>query len=126
MKTRTSQLIHLAIIVAFTLLLPALPMAHAKLEKTEPADGATIAAVPPSVQMWFDEKLDAKVSKIELTGPAGKVAVGQTHAMGDKVLMADITGKMVDGAYTVDYQTAGDDGHVQKGKFGFTLKRTTH
>ena len=97
--------------------------AHAKLEKTEPAAGATLSAVPPHVQMWFDEALDVKVSKISLTGPSGKVALGATHSMGDKTLMADIKGNMPDGAYTVDFQTAGDDGHLQKGKFAFTLKR---
>jgi len=31
--------------------------------------------------------------------------------------------KMSDGRYTVAWQSAGDDGHVQKGDFAFTLKR---
>ena len=41
--------------------------------------------------------------------------------MGEKTIMAAITGTMVDGKYAVDWQTAGDDGHVQKGAFTFTL-----
>jgi methionine-rich copper-binding protein CopC len=29
---------------------------------------------------------------------------------------------MADGRYTVNWQTAGDDGHLQKGTFAFTVK----
>jgi methionine-rich copper-binding protein CopC len=96
--------------------------AHAKLMKTSPADKATVAKAPTSVQLWFNEAIDVKLSKVELTGPEGKVALGMVHAMESKQLMGPITGKMTDGAYTVDWQTAGDDGHVQKGSFTFTLK----
>jgi methionine-rich copper-binding protein CopC len=42
--------------------------------------------------------------------------------MGKNNVMAPIVGKMADGKYTVSWQTAGDDGHVQKGTFSFTLK----
>ncbi|MBI3403571.1 MAG: copper resistance protein CopC [Acidobacteria bacterium] len=97
--------------------------AHAKLMKTSPADKATVTKAPASVQLWFNEAIDVKLSKVEVTGPAGKVALGVVHAMEPKQLMGPITGKMADGAYTVDWQTAGDDGHVQKGSFTFTLKQ---
>ena len=97
--------------------------AHAKLLKTSPADKATVARVPTSVQLWFNEAIDVKLSKIDVTGPEGKVTLGTVHAMEPKQLMGPITGKMADGAYTVTWQTAGDDGHVQKGSFTFTLKQ---
>jgi hypothetical protein len=123
-KIRTSQVIRLAIIVAAGLMLPALLQAHAKLEKTQPANGTTVSATPPQIQLWFDEEVDVKVSKIELTGPSGKVALGPTHLIGPKSLMAVITGKMADATYTVIWQTAAaDDGHVSKGDFKFTLKQ---
>jgi methionine-rich copper-binding protein CopC len=96
--------------------------AHAKLLKTSPVDKATVAKAPTTVQLWFNEAIDVKLSKLEVTGPAGKVALGVVHAMEPKQLMGPITGKMADGTYTVDWQTAGDDGHVQKGSFTFTLK----
>jgi methionine-rich copper-binding protein CopC len=124
MKTRTSQVIRLAIIVAVGLVLPALLQAHAKLEKTQPANGTTVSAPPPRIQLWFDEEVDVKVSKIELMGPSGKVALGPTRTMGSKSLIADISGKMADATYTVIWQTAAaDDGHVSKGDFKFTLKQ---
>jgi methionine-rich copper-binding protein CopC len=123
MKTRTSYLIRLAIVVALGLMIPALLKAHAKLEKTQPVDGTTVAAPPPNIQLWFDEEVDVKVSKIDLTGPSGKVTLGPTHSMAPKSLMAAVTGKMADATYTVSWQaTAADDGHVSKGDFKFTLK----
>lgn len=98
--------------------------AHAKLTKTEPADGSSVSTVPANLQLTFNEALDVKVSKVELVGPSGKVALGPLHAMKGTSIMAAVTGTMSDGAYTVNWQTAGDDGHVLKGKFGFTLKQT--
>ena len=110
---------------AFTLVgiaLATILQAHMKVEKTEPADGASLTAAPPHVQLWLTEKPDMKVTKLELVGASGKVALGPAHMMGDKALMAAVTGKMSDGKFTVNWQTAGNDGHVQKGTFAFTVK----
>ena len=99
----------------------ALIQAHAKIEKSEPAANSTIATVPTSVQMWFNEAPDLKVTKVELAGASGKVELGPAHSMGKNNIMAPIIGKMTNGKYTVNWQTAGDDGHVEKGTFAFTL-----
>jgi methionine-rich copper-binding protein CopC len=104
------------------LLLAAVPQAHTALTKSEPAAGKTVTAAPKQIQLWFNEKIDAAVSKIELTGPSGKVNLSPAHAMGEKSLMAGISGQIADGSYTIAWQTAGDDGHVVKGSVKFTLK----
>jgi methionine-rich copper-binding protein CopC len=122
MKTKTYILTLTAAVVA-ALALGVSLQAHAKLLKTAPADKATVAKAPTAVQLWFNEAIDVKLSKVEVTGPDGKVALGVVHAMEPKQLMGPITGKMTNGSYTVDWQTAGDDGHVQKGSFTFTLKQ---
>ena len=44
------------------------------------------------------------------------------HVM-DKSLMAMVEGGTPDGTYTVSWQSAGPDGHIQKGDFTFTVKR---
>jgi methionine-rich copper-binding protein CopC len=122
MSVQSSTRRRIVIIGGLLVLLATLPQAHAKLDKSEPAAGATVTAAPKQIQLWFNEKLDVAVSKIELTGPSGKVDLGPAHTMGDKSLMAGIRGKVVDGSYAVAWQTAGDDGHVAKGDFTFTLK----
>jgi len=114
-----------AIVVCASLLVivPAvIVFAHAKLQKSEPAAGAALTQAPKQIQLWFNEKLDASLSRITMSGPSGKVELGPPHAMGDRSLMAAIGTKLADGAYTVSWQTAGDDGHVVKGDFKFTVK----
>jgi methionine-rich copper-binding protein CopC len=98
-----------------------LAMAHNRLLKTEPAAQAALKTAPARVQFWFFEKPDLKITKITVKGPAGAVDVGPAHAVSEKVVAADFKGKLPAGAYTVNWQTAGDDGHVSKGEFGFTV-----
>jgi methionine-rich copper-binding protein CopC len=109
-------------VFAFLLLLTAIPQAHTALTKSEPAAGKTVTAAPKQIQLWFNEKIDVALSKIELTGPSGKVELTAPHVMGDKSLMAGVSGKVGEGIYTIAWQTAGDDGHVVKGNVKFTLK----
>jgi methionine-rich copper-binding protein CopC len=97
--------------------------AHTKLEKSVPADGATVTTPPTSVQLFFNEKPDLKVSKVEITGPSGKVELGPAHSMADKDIMAPVKGTLGNGKYTVAWQAAGTDGHVQKGEFSFTVQK---
>jgi len=123
MKRTTSVVMNTIAAVAVAATLGTVLLAHAKLEKTEPANGATLTAPPPQIQLWFNEKLDAAVSKIDVTGPSGKVDLGPAHSMEPKSLMAVFKAELPDGKYTVNWQTAGDDGHAQKGEFGFTVKR---
>jgi methionine-rich copper-binding protein CopC len=102
--------------------LSAFALAHTHLEKTEPADGAVLTAAPSHVELWFNEKPDLTVSKITVAGSSGAVAVGPTHSMSDKSMMADIKTHLSDGNYVVSWQAAGDDGHVSKGEFKFSVK----
>jgi len=108
-------------LVIFAMAGMALLQAHAQVQKTEPAANSTISKAPTSVQMWFNEAPDLKVTKVELSGASGKVELGPAHSMGKNNVMAAVIGKMADGKYTVNWQTAGDDGHVEKGTFTFTL-----
>jgi methionine-rich copper-binding protein CopC len=92
-----------------------------KLQKSEPAADSTVTTAPNTIQIWFSEAPDTKVSKVELAGPKGPIKVMGLHAM-DKSLMVMIDGTIADGAYVVTWQSAGDDGHLQKGDFKFTFK----
>jgi methionine-rich copper-binding protein CopC len=40
----------------------------------------------------------------------------------DKSLMATVPGPLADGAYTVTWRSAGDDGHAMRGDFAFTVR----
>ncbi len=76
---------------------------------------------PARVTFWFFEKPDLTVTKIIVKGPAGPVEISPAHAVSEKVIAADFRGKLAAGQYTVNWQTAGDDGHISKGDFSFTV-----
>ena len=120
--TRSRSMLVQGIAAIFIISAAALVSAHMKLEKSEPAEGATVSAPPSSIQLFFSEAPDLKVSKLTLVGPSDKATLVGTHAMG-KSLMATVQGELADGPYTVQWQGAGDDGHVQKGEVKFVLKR---
>jgi len=108
------------IAVAGVLAAPVVLSAHMKLEKATPAPDSTVSAPLKTIQMWFSEAPDPTVSKIEVVGPEGPVKATGLHAM-EKSLMVTIDGPTPAGTYKVNWQSAGDDGHVQKGEFKFTV-----
>lgn len=113
-------------LMLLTLLVAASPVtiwAHMKAAKMEPAADATVAAPPTRIQIWFTQAPDAKVSKLELVGPGGAVKLKGFHVTAEKSIVADVEGSLADGRYTARWQSAGKDGHVQKGEYAFTVKR---
>ena len=120
MSRRVLSVIVLGVALSSTVLL-----AHMALSKSLPAKDAVEASKPAKVQLWFSQKPDLAVSKVTLTGPAGAVKLGTLAADAtEKSLAATVDGETPDGAYTVAWQAAGDDGHVQKGEFAFSVRRT--
>jgi methionine-rich copper-binding protein CopC len=72
--------------------------------------------------VWFTEAPDIKVSRLGLTGPSGPVKLSVPKTDG-KSVVSNIEGSLGDGVYTAAWQSAGNDGHIQKGEFKFTVKR---
>lgn len=115
----TRRIIH---VVALLALVSSIALAHMEAHKTLPEDGATVTEAPEWVQVWYTQEPDSAVSKMTLTGPNGAVKLF-VHPADDNSLMGMVQGeKLVDGAYVVAWQAAGDDGHIQKGEYEFTLK----
>lgn len=99
-------------------------LAHMKLSKAMPAAGAVVAGKPAKVQIWFTQAPDRAVSKLTLKGSGGEVKLGAVTVEADKSMSATVDGATPDGTYTVSWQTAGDDGHLQKGDYTFSVRQT--
>ncbi|MCR4376028.1 MAG: copper resistance protein CopC [Acidobacteria bacterium] len=100
---------------------------HFRVEKTMPAEGATITVAPKQIQIWFSEAPTMVVSSITVTGPSGKVelgnlAPGRNGDGPDNSVVADVKGALSPGKYTVSWRASGRDGHMLTGTFEFTLK----
>ena len=110
-------------VLALLLVLAGAAFAQLKVSNTSPEDGAALSGPVRTLRVWFNQEPDLPLSKLELSGPNGPLSVEGLHTMGEKDLMARVSGRMPDGAYTASWQTAGDDGHVLSGEWTFTIDR---
>jgi hypothetical protein len=96
---------------------------HNRLVKAEPGVDSTVAKSPTEIRLWFKEPPEIPVSSIKLADAAAKpFATGEVKATDDKLsIAAPVTAPLPAGRYTVTWKTAGTDGHVIRGSFGFTV-----
>ncbi|MDT4892321.1 MAG: copper transport protein [Pseudonocardiales bacterium] len=92
--------------------------AHAVLVTSDPANGATLAAAPKSVRLWFSEEISDQLSGARLVDHDGKDVAG-THAVaarGDPRLLEVSLPDLSRGTYGVLWRVlAQDDGHTTNG-----------
>jgi len=97
---------------------------HTALVKATPAIDGTVTAPPADLTLWFNERPDLSLSNIRLRAPDSSYAeLGGVKAGTDSTaLTVPVHGTLKPGKYTVLYRTAGDDGHVMRGSYSFTLQ----
>ena len=112
-----------ALVLALVALLatPAALLAHTHLVRSEPAANARLAASPASIELWFSEAPELKMTSLDLLDSAGtRIALGAVGGSGVH-LTAPIVGTLAPGRYTVVWKTAAADGHVSDGRFFFVV-----
>jgi methionine-rich copper-binding protein CopC len=118
MKSRYRRIsLVLLFVVAFTNPLHA----QMKIEKTEPAANSMNNTPPKQIQIWFSEAPVYAFTKINLTGPIGGMKLAALVFDG-KSVSAAVVGVLPDGAYVATWQSVGNNGHVQRGQFKFSVK----
>ena len=110
-------------LILLSLLTAALLAAEIEVVDTAPRDGSVSERPVRSLRVWFSEAPDVASSKLELTGPEGPLEVVGLHSMGEKDLMARVSGRMPDGEYTARWETKTADDQVKTGEWKFTVKR---
>jgi copper resistance protein C len=97
--------------------------AHAQLEKATPAVGGTVVSAS-EIRLEFSEGVEAKFSKVSLSGPGGAVALGaaKTESGNQAVLIVPIAKPLAAGDYKVHWQAVSVDTHHTQGTFDFTVK----
>ncbi|MBV9880906.1 MAG: copper resistance protein CopC/CopD [Gemmatirosa sp.] len=117
----------LALCALLALLAPAVADAHGHLKSAAPAPGARLAAVPRELRLTFTEAPALAFTRVELRDAAGaEVALDSLAVPADapRAVVAAIRGTLAAGGYTVAWQMAGDDGHVTRGRYAFTILPT--
>lgn len=114
-----------AIAFALLLALPAAAWAHAFPDNSSPHVGATVAASPHTVKVWFDGELEPVFSTLVVRNAAGQqVSAGQgtVDAQDHALLETRLPKPVPAGAYTVYWSVIAHDGHHTEGHFAFTVK----
>lgn len=104
------------------LLVPAAAHAHGVLRRSEPAAGARLTEVPRQLRLTFNEPLVPAFTRVTLRAASGDlVALAPLRIEGDTIVVADVTGALAPGAWTIAWQVAGADGHPVRGEVKFTI-----
>ena len=124
------------ILILLCLLFPLSALAHSPLSNVSPEDGANLEDAPTEISMVF--KSPAKLIKLELlkekasakksllSGLFG-IDGGEVIPLPNAVLMETSETHIIplpeisSGRYQVKWRAMGEDGHVIKGDFGFTI-----
>jgi methionine-rich copper-binding protein CopC len=105
------------------LLLIQVSWAHAFVDHTEPAVGSQIHSAPAQVKIWFTEKLEPALSKIQVFDTSGQqvdkrdVKIDQSNA----ALLTVSLPELKPGKYKVIWRAVSVDTHVTTGNFTFEV-----
>ena len=95
--------------------------AHMAVSKTMPEADAVLSTSPAEIQIWYTQAPDPAISRLNLEGSSGEIALSKLDIGSDKSLRAAVPATLASGSYTVRWRTAGDDGHTQRGEFSFIV-----
>ncbi|MHC6219007.1 copper resistance CopC family protein [Arthrobacter sp. MMS24-S77] len=119
----------LAVVVAFTAvlfsaaLISAAPaFAHDVAESTSPANGSTVASVPDSVSVTFNNRPLLLGSQIRVNDASGQNWADGSVEIVDAVVSQKLRPGAPAGAFTVIWRVVSSDSHPIEGTFTFTAK----
>ena len=114
----------LATAVLALLMLPAVAMAHAELEKSTPKDGATVEGTPTEIVGTYSEAMDPDGSSLTLIGPDdAEVANGGVDPADDTRMVITDLPELAPGTYTVKSTTkSAQDGDIDRKAWTFTVE----
>jgi copper transport protein len=98
--------------------------AHALLKSSVPASGAHLGVAPRQLRLDFSESLELTFTTIILRDQTGAVvALGPVQGASDsrRAVLVSVRGALAAGTFTVEWKSAGADGHPVQGKFDFTI-----
>jgi copper transport protein len=114
----------LAALVGLALLAPAAASAHARLEGTDPPEGAVVKAEPSAVIFEFDEPVEGNFGAVRVYDAAGeRVDEGDAfHPDGEgPKLGVHLRPGLPDGSYTATYRVVSADGHIVSSGYVFSI-----
>jgi methionine-rich copper-binding protein CopC len=94
--------------LALLALAPAAALAHANLERAEPAPGSQLDQAPRQLQLFFSEAVDGSFSRVQLLNAQREpVDRGGSHVAPNdpRSLIVSLPEQLPNGVYTVSWRT---------------------
>jgi copper transport protein len=109
--------------VALGVILLARPAdAHARLVRSEPANGAVLAQAPRVATLWFDEDISKRLSSARLIDIRGAAVNGvRTEEAGGPEQLKIKLPELTPGTYGLVWRALAEDGHATNGLVVFTI-----
>lgn len=95
--------------------------ADASVQSTAPADGAVLDKPPAAVTIMFDDSLQARFTRVSVTGSNGQKIAVPPAATSNVVVSQAIPADLPPGTYTASYRVVSADGHPVAGTLSFTV-----
>lgn len=105
--------------LSLLLLAPLQALAHTHLEKSTPANEATLHAAPASIDLEFNGAV--RLIKLEITSNGKALETGFKPAAETMAKFSIPTPGLTDGSYTVNWAVIGEDGHTVTNTFNFSV-----
>jgi methionine-rich copper-binding protein CopC len=100
-------------------------LAHAFLQKAEPGVGSEVSERPRQVKIWFTEKLEGPLCRIQVFTAANREIDQHDCRMDPQnpaLLEVSLPPDLPSGSYQVVWKAVSVDTHTTTGKFMFTVK----
>ena len=103
---------------------PSTVLSHASLVKSVPARRAQIFKSPAQIQLWFNERLEARFSSLRVIDSSGKrVDLGNVAVGNDDPKRISVgVNSLAPGQYKIRFRVLSVDGHVVEDEFPFTIR----
>lgn len=114
-----------ALAVALLLFLSSVAEAHARYERSEPGDGATVSDAPVQVEIWFSQELFRREGEnwIHVFGPENEaIHSGEARIDDDErsLMWVELQTPLKPGSYRVEWRNlSAEDGDTDEGEFTF-------
>ncbi|MCU1431224.1 MAG: copper resistance protein CopC [Actinotalea sp.] len=96
--------------------------AHDALVSSDPADGATVATAPPTIDLVYTQPLLGIGTQVLVRDPAGNAVSAGPARLVDSTVSQDLGGDLPPGTYSVQWRVTSGDGHPISGELTFTAE----
>lgn len=102
---------------------PRVVLAHAFLERSDPAANSVLPSAPSSARLWFTEPIEPDFSDARLFDSAGnQIPTADALVTGANELTLPLPANLANGTYTIQWRNVSrTDGHPQAGYVPFTI-----